>query len=161
MNGLTHWQITHSVSNTAMVELRRLLAAPITSALHEPDVALSEAAVQNNVRLAASRRGIVNFRNNSGAGKIEGENRFIRWGLCNDSKNLNAQYKSSDVIGIKPVVIHQAHVGLTLGIFWARECKPSNWKRPSNEREFAQQRFIELINAHGGDARFATNTDDL
>ena len=144
-----------------MVELRRLLAQPILSALHEPDVALSEAAVQNNVRLAASRRGIVNFRNNSGAGKIEGENRFIRWGLCNDSKNLNAQLKSCDIIGVKPCTITQAMVGTTAGIFWARECKPSNWKRPSNEREFAQQRFIELINAHGGDARFATNTDDI
>ena len=141
-----------------MVELRRLLAAPITSALHEPDVALSEAAVQNNVRLAASRRGIVNFRNNSGAGKLEGENRFIRWGLCNDSKSLNAQYKSCDVIGIKPVTILPEHVGKIIGQFWAREAKPSNWKKPSNEREFAQLRFIEMLNAHGADASFTTGS---
>lgn len=155
MNGLFHWQVKHSVSMQALNELRILLAQPITSALNTSDAPLSEAAVQNNIRLTASRAGIVNFRNNSGAGKIEGESRFIRWGLCNDSKALNEKYKSCDIIGISPILITSDHVGRIIGQFWAREAKPSNWKRPSNEREFAQQRFIELINACGGDAKFS------
>lgn len=154
MNGLHAWSIKHHVSVQALAELRTLLAQPVLSALHEPDVALSEAAVQNNLRLAAARNGIVTFRNNSGAGKIEGSGSFVRWGLCNDSKALNAQMKSSDVIGISPVLITPAHVGRTIGQFYARECKPSNWKRPSDERELAQERFIVLINSLGGDAAF-------
>ena len=140
-----------------MVELRRLLAAPITSALHESDVALSEAAVQNNVRLSCSRVGIVTFRNNSGAGKMDNGS-FVRFGLCNDSPALNKQLKSSDIIGCSPVTILPEHVGKILGRFYARECKPSNWKKPSNEREFAQLRFIEMLNAHGADASFTTGS---
>lgn len=153
MNGLTEWSVRHGVSAAALQELRRILMQPILSALHEPGVALSEAAVQNNLRLAASRAGIVTFRNNSGAGKMDNGS-FVRFGLCNESPAQNAQMKSSDVIGIKPLAILPEHVGRIAGIFFARECKPSNWKHPSGDREIAQQRFIHLINANGGDAAF-------
>jgi hypothetical protein len=159
MNGLTDWSVRHGVSAAALQELRRILMQPVVSALHEPDAALSEAAVQNNLRLNCSRRGIVTFRNNSGAGKIEGSGSFVRFGLCNESPAQNAQMKSSDIIGIKPLAILPEHVGRIAGIFYARECKPSNWKHPSGDREIAQQRFIHLINANGGDAAFYNGAD--
>jgi hypothetical protein len=159
MNGLTEWSARHGVSAAALQELRRILMQPVTSALHAPDAALSEAAVQNNLRLNASRAGIVTFRNNSGAGKIEGSGSFVRWGLCNESPAQNAQMKSSDVIGCFPMTIIPEHIGKTFGRFYARECKPSNWKRPSGDREIAQQRFIFLINSLGGDAAFHNGSE--
>jgi hypothetical protein len=49
-------------------------------------------------------------------------------------------------------------IGQVIGVFWARECKPSTWKKPSGERELAQQRFIELLTAHGADASFTNGS---
>jgi hypothetical protein len=164
MNGLTDWSARHGVSAAALQELRRILMQPVVSALHATseaalsDAALSEAAVQNNLRLNCSRAGIVTFRNNSGAGKMDNGS-FVRFGLCNESPAQNASMKSSDIIGIKPTAILPEHVGRIAGIFYARECKPSNWKRPSDDREIAQQRFIFLINSLGGDAAFHNGTE--
>jgi hypothetical protein len=141
-----------------MRELRTVLCAPVRAVEPAPAKPLSEAAVQNSVRLLASRAGILTFRNNSGAGKIEGSPSFVRWGLCNDSASLNKTLKSSDIIGCSPILITHAHVGKTIGQFFARECKPSNWKKPSGERELAQQRFIELLNSHGADASFTNGS---
>ena len=166
MNGLTEWSARHGVSAAALQELRHILMRPVTSALHAPDAVtlseaavLSEAAAQNNLRLNCSRMGIVTFRNNSGAGKIEGSGSFVRWGLCNESPAQNAQMKSSDVIGVRPMTIIPEHVGKTFGRFFAREVKPSDWKRPSDDREIAQQRFIFLINSLGGDAAFHNGSE--
>jgi hypothetical protein len=159
MNGLTDWSVRHGVSAAALQELRRILMQPILSALPVAgEVALSEAAVQNNLRLNCSRAGIVTFRNNSGAGKMDNGS-FVRFGLCNESPAQNARMKSSDIIGIKPMAILPEHVGRIAGIFYARECKPSNWKHPSGDREIAQQRFIHLINANGGNAAFYNGAD--
>ena len=117
---------------------------------------LSETSVLVQVRLEASRQGIITFRNNSGVLKNE-RGVPIRFGLSNESAAVNKMCKSSDLIGIKPVVVTQAMVGTTVGVFWAREIKEPLWKYTGGEREQAQKRFIDLINQHGGDAAFATN----
>ena len=119
-----------------------------------------EQDVQNQVRLEASRRGWGLWRNNVGAGTLVNGS-FIRWGLANDSERVNRQLKSGDLIGIRPITITPDMVGETLGQFVSLEIKHSDWKGPSNEREEAQQRWIDLINTNGGYAMFVTNPYDL
>lgn len=110
----------------------------------------SEAAVQAAVRLEAMRMGILLWRNNSGV-LVDADGRPVRFGLGNDSKQCNAVMKSSDLIGIGPG-----------GIFHAYECKRPDWHlTPGDARGQAQQRFIELVRARGGVAKFVTGVEDL
>ena len=117
---------------------------------------MNEAEIQNQVRLEASELGWRLWRNNVGAGKLENGS-FIRWGLANDSKAVNEEIKSGDLIGIKPVVITQDMVGSVIGQFISRECKRSDWKfNPNNPRDLAQMKWVELILILGGDAKCTT-----
>ena len=114
----------------------------------------SEAATTQRMLLAASKAGIYPWRNNVGALPDE-TGRWIRYGLCNDTKKLNENYKSSDFVGIKPVVITAEMVGHTLGQFWCREMKEADWRYTGQGREVAQLRFINLVLSAGGDAGFS------
>lgn len=115
-----------------------------------------ESNAQTSLRLLASQAGARLWRNNVGAGKLENGS-FIRWGLANDSAAVNAQIKSGDLIGIRPVLIAPGHVGRTLGVFVSREVKRPGWRfRPNDPREVAQQRWADLVNSLGGDAAFST-----
>lgn len=116
---------------------------------------LSEQAIQNLIRLEASRKGCRIWRNNVGAVHTQ-DGVFFRYGLANESKAMNQQIKSADLIGIRPVKITQAHVGKVIGQFLSREVKKSNWKFTGSERELAQMRWCELVMVLGGDAGFAT-----
>lgn len=149
---LTNWAIRHGVSHVALAELQALFLSPVTC----PTNAMygkNEATVSNNVRLEASRVGARLFRNNVGA-CMDKRDRLIRYGLCNESKQMNDTIKSSDLIGIKPVLITPEHVGATIGQFVARECKAGDWKYKGDSHELAQLRFLELVNGLGGDACF-------
>ena len=116
----------------------------------------SESSAQAAVRLAASQAGARLWRNNVGAGKLANGS-YLRWGLANDSTAVNRSIKSGDLIGIRPVLITPAHVGMTLGRFVSREIKPPGWRyHPNDEHEQAQQRWADLVNSLGGDARFST-----
>ena len=107
--------------------------------------------------LAATARKIWPLRNNSGAVVID--NRQVRFGLGNVSKAFNAVMKSSDLVGVEPVLITPDMVGQTIGRFWARECKPEGWKYTGTEREIAQKAFIDKVNSLGGNAAFTTGHD--
>jgi len=120
--------------------------------------ALSEGGIQAKVRLSASAKGVRLFRNNVGAGYLQ-DGSFIRWGLCNDSAALNKKVKSSDLIGIRPVMISPDHVGKVMGQFVAREVKKPGWVFTGTDREVAQFNFIALILGFGGDAQFTTSPD--
>lgn len=121
----------------------------------------SEAEIQAQIRLVSDRKGTPLLRNNSGALK-DSEGRMVRFGLGNDSKRVNDNFKSADLIGIWPVQIEQHHVGLTLGQFFAVECKPEGWrKRPSDQRAEAQQNFGRWVQSHGGLFFFATKPEDV
>lgn len=114
-----------------------------------------EASVLDAVRLEASRLGIRLWRNNVGAGQLTNGN-FIRWGLANDSATVNKFIKSADLVGIRPVLITQEHVGKTFGQFISREIKHTGWRWRGDERETAQKRWADLVASLGGDACFAT-----
>ena len=155
---LHDWSIRHHVPLQALQELHILL----TSTVPSPTTAqgASESEVQARVRVAASQAGDVLWRNNTGALKDE-RGVPVRFGLCNESPAVNSHVKSSDLIGIKRVLVTQAHVGHTLGIFYAREVKRAGWRYTGTPREAAQLRFIEAVVAMGGDASFCTSEKDL
>lgn len=117
----------------------------------------SEAAAQTRVRLEATRQGARLWRNNVGAFETD-DGGFVRYGLANESKAMNAAFKSSDLIGIRPVLIGQEHVGKTIGQFVAREIKAPGWTYKAKGREAAQRKFIEFILSKGGDAAFSTGS---
>jgi len=121
---------------------------------------ITESDVQTALRLAASKRGDVLWRNNSGV-LPDARGVPVRFGLCNDSTQLNAVCKSSDLIGIKRVVVTAEMVGTVVGVFYAREVKHSGWRYTGTDRERAQLRFIEIVREAGGDAGFANCEGDL
>lgn len=120
----------------------------------------NEATAQALVRLEAARRGWVLYRNNVGV-LPDARGVPVRFGLANDSAAVNANVKSADLIGIRPVLITPDMVGKTIGQFVSREVKAPGWRFTGTERELAQLRWIELVLRYGGDASFCTGPDGL
>lgn len=121
----------------------------------------NESVVQQQVRLALARVGAQVWRNNTGA-CTDDTGRLIRYGLANESAQLNAVIKSSDLIGVVPVTITPDMVGKTVGVFAAVECKRPGWHlTPGDKRGQAQQRFIDLVRQVGGMGGFAADVSDL
>lgn len=123
----------------------------------------SEAYVQSNERIIAAREGIVAWRNNVGAfpetkphrsGLLEPTGRWVRYGLANDSKQMNEVIKSPDLFGINPVLITQDMVGTIIGQAWFRECKEEGWTYKGTARENAQQNFHQFAVSKGADSKF-------
>lgn len=119
-----------------------------------------EASVQSRVRVAEGRKGALLFRNNVGA-LPDARGVPVRYGLANDSSALNKVVKSGDLIGIRPIWIEPHHVGQVIGQFVSRECKAEGWQYGNTPREQAQQAWIDLIVAKGGDATFTTGSEIL
>lgn len=148
MSNLNDWARRWNVAPGALVELRNMLT-PIEVKTVVDDSVTGEAGAQNAIRLEASKRGVLLFRNNVGA-CTDDKGNFIRYGLANDSKRMNQAVKSSDLIGID-----------SNGQFWAIEVKAPGWKYSGSERERAQLKFIKMVLARGGRACFATGPGDL
>lgn len=155
---LDHWAARWGLPAEAVADLRRLMGAIDTDPVGRPDT--PEGAVQTAIRLEASRLGMRLWRNNVGAGRLENGS-FVRWGLCNDSEQMNRSTKSSDLVGIRPRLITADMVGHTIGQFVAREVKRGGWRYTGTDREVAQLRFIELVTSLGGDAAFTTGEGAL
>lgn len=155
MTTLTEWAITWDIPQPAVDELIALIKHD-TPDKPPPDTkqpADGEHHVQQAVRLEASQAGGRLWRNNVGAFKPDNGG-YVRYGLCNDSAQLNKQIKSSDLIGIRPVLIRPEHVGRVFGVFVAREVKHGLWTFTGKTHERAQLKFLELVLSMGGDACF-------
>lgn len=121
---------------------------------------MAESNVQADIRLLASQRGWRLWRNNVGVMTRE-DGVPVRFGLANDSPQLNRQLASADLIGIRPVLILPEHVGHTLGVFTSIEVKHPDWKpNDRDERYQAQCRWRDLITSLGGYA-VITNRSEL
>lgn len=155
---ITKWALRHGVSAQALYELDTIFG------IHHNLIAggseENEASVQANVRLEASRKGAHLFRNNVGV-LTDKDGRPVRYGLANDSAKLNKVIKSSDLIGWRKLRINHEHVGQVVAQFISRECKRPGWTFKNDEREVAQLKWLELVNAAGGDGKFCTGAGTL
>lgn len=174
---LKQWAAKWGVSAEALAELPFFPPerAPAEGTKQDP---ASEAGVQARLLLEAPARGVRLWRNNVGAGfMIDMEylkkqrrdlynelikiGNFVRFGLANESKNMNEIIKSSDLIGIRPVKITKEHLGRRLGVFVARDVKPANWTYKDTAHEKAQLNFLTFVARMGGDAAFANGPGSL
>lgn len=122
---------------------------------------MTEFPQQQQIRLEAARQGTPLLRNNNGA-LLDTNGRMVRYGLGNDSKRLNEVFKSSDLIGIRPLLIRPEHVGKTIGQFFAVEVKKPGWSgTPRTKHELAQAAFGRWVIQHGGYFQFATGTEEI
>lgn len=154
---LQEWAARWAIPTEALRELAK--TAIYTSV--PKDSAGSESRQQSLVRLEAARRGDTYlFRNNVGAGEMQGGG-FVRFGLANDSPALNAQVKSGDLIGWRSELVTPAHVGSIIARFVSREVKREDWKWRNTPEEQAQLKWAALINAHGGDAAIVNGPGSL
>lgn len=117
---------------------------------------MSEADNQARIRIEAAKIGMQLWRNNSGVtppiygpdGQII--HRPVRYGLANDSGQVNKVIKSGDLIGIAPS-----------GQFVSIEVKPDGWRYTGKGREQAQENWRRLVNSRGGIAIFATSWGEV
>lgn len=145
---LEQWAFKWDVRPGALDDLARLLAAP-TVTEPQPAPTGSEAAVQQDLRLAAPHLGCLLFRNNVGVA-TDARGVPVRFGLCNESSRVNSRIKSSDLVGCTKD-----------GKFLAVEVKRPGWTYKGTDREVAQLRFLNLIRAKGGVGLFASSVTDL
>lgn len=159
---LDQWAKQWGVSPMALQHLRKLMGYfPTPTVYNRRGGDASEDYTQSLSRLSLSRQGATPFRNNVGALK-DSTGRLVRYGLANDSKELNEEYKSSDLISIYPRLITPAMVGTTIGQFVATECKKGDWVPGEDpEREAGQLRFGQIIIANGGHFEFSKGNPQL
>lgn len=154
------WAARHGVTLAALDELKALFGMHGNHDLPPAVKGTSEAAVQAAVRLEATRAGVRLFRNNVGV-LMDATGRPVRYGLANDSKQLNAAVKSADLIGWRPLLIEHRHVGQCVAQFVSRECKRVGWNYTGDDHERAQLAWATLVTSGGGDAAFCTGVGTL
>lgn len=155
---INEWARTWAIGDAALADLRARLVAQAPAG--PASISGSEARVQSAVRLEAAQKGLILWRNNVGALKDE-RGVPVRYGLANDSKAVNDEVKSADLIGIRPLIVTPAHVGHVVGQFVSRECKEPGWRYTGTAREVAQLRWAQLVYSMGGDAGFAADVGTL
>ncbi len=126
-----------------------------------------ERDILNEIRLAASATGMTTWRNNVGTGWT-GEVIRVKAGsivrvredaiLIHNPRPLHAGLckGSSDLIGIRPVVVTAEMLGQTLAQFAAVEVKSSRGRVTE-----VQDRFLQFVRSAGGYAVIARSAEDL
>lgn len=147
---LADW-LPPELHSAALADLQQRLAPPASVSI----ATSSEGAALNAVRLEAGRRGWRLFRNNLGAMQDPRTGRVVRYGLANESKQMNEAVKSGDLIGPVPMIVEQHHVGRQIALFGSVECKAKG-ARTDPERIAAQERWRDLVLSMGG---YAVITD--
>ena len=154
------WAARNGVSMQALHELQALFGMHGGHTMPDAAKGVSEGAVAAVVRLEAARKGVRLFRNNVGV-LMDATGRPVRYGLANDSKQLNAVMKSADLIGWRPLLIEPRHIGTVVGQFVSREVKAVGWRYTGADREPAQLAWAQLVTSGGGDAAFCTGEGTL
>jgi hypothetical protein len=154
---ISEWALKWGVPAAALDDLRASLF-PYVPPSHAAD--RSESSAQAEVRLEASRKGKRLWRNNNGV-LPDRRGTPVHFGLANESKKVNSVTKSSDLIGIQPILITPALVGATIGQFMSIEMKHRDWTFTGTPEEVAQRNWLELIISFGGYAAFATGGGTL
>ena len=95
----------------------------------------SEHEIQQRIRLACGRGAVRLWRNNTGA-LVDQQGRFVRFGLCKGS---------SDLIGLRSVVVTPEMVGQRIAQFVALEVKTAQGVVSPE-----QQAFLRLVQELGG-----------
>ena len=155
------WKARHPL---AAQELEVALGAATWHEVPQNAAGKSENWAQQQVRLKSARLGAWAMRNNVGAVKAKEEvhcprchfdfvltRQPIRYGLANDTPELNAVVKSSDLILCIPRTITAQMVGRVIGQFGAVEVKKPDW-RPGEDpaREGPQFAFGARVQQLGG-----------
>ncbi len=153
-----HWAYRNGIPAIAVAELHEIMTGGVQYPEHKVNKAQNEAGVQQQIRLDCSVVGVRLWRNNVGA-CMDANGRAVRYGLANESSRMNKVIKSSDLIGIRPLRVTSDMVGATIGQFCAREVKRAGWLYGGSSREKAQLKFIETVNALGGDAKFSNGDE--
>lgn len=164
---IDEWAKQHGVSALALAELKALMGitalgvmGPQTHELGHGEEPGSEGRQQALIRLEAANLKIRLYRNNSGA-FVDDNGRQVRYGLANESKQVNEVLKSPDLIGWRRRLITPDMVGMVIGQACMREVKHEGWTYKGDKHERAQLAFIELAVADGCDAAFATGPGTL
>ena len=157
---LDSWARKWAVPQAALADLRASLLA-LEGAPPAPQAGRSEAAVQSRVRVAASAAGMRVWRNNIGVFHDPERNIYVRYGLANESPQVNAMLKSADLIGIRPRIVQPQDVGLLIGQFVSFEVKHEGWKWRGDDHEVAQSNWANLVLALGGEARFISHESQV
>ena len=160
MQTIHEWAMRHGVGQAAITELLTMLDVPRVLPQFTGTPLKTEEAVQSHLQVEAPRRGAELWRNNNGALKDE-TGRMVRYGLGNISSRVSENWKSSDLIGIFPRLITSDMVGQIIGQFAAVEVKEPGWRKPKNDRERAQARFLTTVALLGGHAQFAQSVGDV
>lgn len=147
------WAAKHGVSSEAIRDLLRMFNA---FGVPGHKAKGGEQDIQQEIRLEASRKGKLLYRNNVGVTE-----KHVRYGLCNDSAKVNKRLKSHDLVGVESVRVTPDMVGRVIGRFLTREVKPEGWTYKGTEREQAQLRWMMIIAAMGGNSAFATGVGTL
>ena len=121
-----------------------------------------EDEVDQRIQMEAPLQKCTLFRNNSGA-FTDSTGRSVRYGLANESKKKNEEFKSSDRIGFTEVLITPEMVGRVIAVFTAIEVKRSGPWPPKNlsKREQAQKAFIDFVLSRGGIAGFSNSVESF
>lgn len=157
MTTYDQWAARHP---QAAQELTRLLtAAPWPQS--NVTATGSEANAQQAVRFAVAQAGGMSWRNNVGATPARcpdcgTQRQPVRYGLANDSAQLNSRIKSSDLILAIPRVVTPEMIGTTIAQFGSVEVKAPGWQYTGQGREAAQAAWLALIKKLGGYACFST-----
>lgn len=109
---------------------------------------MTEARIQQETRLEASKLGVTLFRNNCGAYREPMTGRLIQYGVGNPG--------GSDLIGWTPLLITPDMVGRTVAIFTAVEVKT-----PTGRATPAQINFIDAVTRAGGFAGIVRDCSHL
>lgn len=157
---IIQWAIRHHVSLQALHELQGMFGMHGGHSMPAGHKGTSEAAAQAAVRLEASQKGVRLFRNNVGALKDE-RGVPVRYGLANESAEVNKVIKSSDLVGWRRRLIVPADLGAVIAQTVLREVKEPGWTYSGNEHEVAQLAWLQLGASDGADVAFCTGVGTL